>query len=44
MKKKTYVEPQTKVFEVEDAELICQSPGTGQIQSLEDDDDYEDLF
>ena len=37
MEKKPYVEPQTKVIEIEDEELICQSPGTGTDPLTEDD-------
>ena len=43
MKKKFYEQPQAKFIEVKLADIIATSPG-GQIQSLEDDDEYEDLF
>ena len=43
MKKKIYQQPEIKVVELDQADLICTSP-QGQIQSLEDDDSYEELF
>lgn len=44
MKKKTYEQPRVKVVEIDQADIICTST-QGQIQSLEDDNSYEnDLF
>lgn len=43
MKKKIYQQPKMEVVEIDQADIICTST-QGQIQSLEDDDSYDELF
>ena len=43
MKKKFYQQPEIKVVELDQADIIATS-NEGQIQSLEDSNDYDDLF
>ena len=41
MKKKTYQQPKMEVVEIDQADIICTS---GELQSLEDDNSYENVL
>ena len=43
-KKKIFLAPEMKVVVLDQADIIATSGSQGQIQSLEDNDDYEGLF